>query len=380
MKTAWGIDIGDNSAKAVRLGITEGKASIVEEDHVEYPMCLSNPSAVPKELAFQALDMIRARNRFSKKEPVLFSLNGSDCLTREADFPPCNQSKIGEILRFEARQMIPFPIDEVCWNHFCIGGRIEDKYLMDGKFLIVAAKKDRVKEILDWFPDGFRPTGVQLSNLALYNCFAYNADQDETTGTIGIVSVGSQSTELVIVGVDDAPYSLPYTQTLTRTSFLWHRSIPLGGNHYTRQLAKDFKLTFKKAEHLKINYDYPQSFLDSLDKVTSDLVLEVERSVGFFKNIHHKPLTHLVFAGSGGQPIRLERFAHIAPPFAWESSPFYPGFIKSNQLAAFGLALQGLGVAQISTNLMPSRPKKLRNVFSGLKNLKRFIPRLVFDR
>src|SRR5207245_156941 len=34
---------------------------------------------------------------------------------------------------------------------------------------------------------------------------------------------------------------------------IWQRPIPLGGNHFTRALTKELKLTFAKAEHLKRN-------------------------------------------------------------------------------------------------------------------------------
>jgi hypothetical protein len=34
---------------------------------------------------------------------------------------------------------------------------------------------------------------------------------------------------------------------------IWQRPIPLGGNHFTRALTKEMKLTFAKAEHLKRN-------------------------------------------------------------------------------------------------------------------------------
>src|SRR5437762_11199189 len=70
---------------------------------------------------------------------------------------------------------------------------------------------------------------------------------------------------------------------------IWQRPIPLGGNHFTRALTKDLKLTFAKAEHLKRNaVKSPdlKNVLASLRPVLNDFVGEVQRSLGYFTNTH----------------------------------------------------------------------------------------------
>ncbi len=52
-----------------------------------------------------------------------------------------------------------------------------------------------------------------------------------------IISLGTDATDLVV----------------TNGYRVWQRSIPLGGNHFTKALTKELKLTFAKAEHLKRN-------------------------------------------------------------------------------------------------------------------------------
>src|SRR5207249_3684523 len=70
---------------------------------------------------------------------------------------------------------------------------------------------------------------------------------------------------------------------------IWQRPIPMGGNHFTRALTKDLKLTFAKAEHLKRNaVKSPdlKKILASLKTVLNDFVSEVQRSLGYFTNTH----------------------------------------------------------------------------------------------
>ena len=58
---------------------------------------------------------------------------------------------------------------------------------------------------------------------------------DDPPPSTVILSLGTDATDLVI----------------TNGFRVWQRSIPLGGNHFTKALTKELKLTFAKAEHLK---------------------------------------------------------------------------------------------------------------------------------
>ena len=66
---------------------------------------------------------------------------------------------------------------------------------------------------------------------------------------------------------------------------VWQRSIQIGGSHFTKALTKELKLTFAKAEHLKKNAakaEDPKAVFQAMRPVFSDLVAEVQRSIGFF--------------------------------------------------------------------------------------------------
>ena len=52
-----------------------------------------------------------------------------------------------------------------------------------------------------------------------------------------MLDIGADNTDLII----------------TDGTRIWQRNVPIGGNHFTRALTKELKLTFAKAEHLKRN-------------------------------------------------------------------------------------------------------------------------------
>src|SRR5262249_9746024 len=93
---------------------------------------------------------------------------------------------------------------------------------------------------------------------------------------------------------------------------IWQRPIPLGGNHYTRALTKDLKLTFAKAEHLKRNATKSpelKRILAALKPVLNDFVGEVQRSLGYFTNTHKDAqIDYLVGLGNAFRLPGLQRF------------------------------------------------------------------------
>src|SRR5436305_1932217 len=95
---------------------------------------------------------------------------------------------------------------------------------------------------------------------------------------------------------------------------IWQRPIPLGGNHFTRALTKDLKLTFAKAEHLKRNATKSgaaelKKILASLKPVLNDFVGEVQRSLGYFANTHRDAeVKYLVGLGNAFRLPGLQKF------------------------------------------------------------------------
>src|SRR5262249_36316792 len=152
---------------------------------------------------------------------------------------------------------------------------------------------------------------------------------------------------------------------------IWQRPIPFGGNHFTRALTKDLKLTFAKAEHLKRNATKSpdlKKILAALKPVLNDFVGEVQRSLGYFTNTHRDAnVEYLVGLGNAFRLPGLQRF--LADKLQLEvkkldkmqrlegdvvvGSPIYNENILSFGVA-YGLCLQGMNKTKLSTNLLPS--------------------------
>src|SRR5262249_33170252 len=138
----------------------------------------------------------------------------------------------------------------------------------------------------------------------------------------------------------------------------------------TRAGTKDLKRTFAKAEHLKRNATkspYLKKILAALKPVLNDFVGEVQRSLGYFTNTHRDAnIQYMMGLGNAfrlpglqkflGEKLQLEvRKLQKLDRLVGDEVVNAPVF-NENVLSfavAYGLALQGLKVAKLQTNLLP---------------------------
>jgi len=142
----WGIDIGKCSLKALRCRVSpaDPRKLIAEAfDVVEYPMMLSQPEAEPAELVRAALAEFTARNSLAG-DVVAVSAPGQSGLAKFIKLPPVEAKKIPDIVKYEAGQQIPFPLDQVIWDWQRLASGMEESgFVMDAEVALFAMKRER---------------------------------------------------------------------------------------------------------------------------------------------------------------------------------------------------------------------------------------------
>jgi type IV pilus assembly protein PilM len=348
-KTVWGIDIGQVALKAVKLRNAEGELQVEAFDIIEHSKILSEPDADPKVLIRSALEQFLARNNVSDSL-VAVAVPGQSSFTRFVKLPPVDAKKIPDIVRYEAEQQIPFPIDDVIWRW----QTFVDPDSPDMEVGIFAMKQIDVHDMLDRFTEvGLNVEFVQMAPLALYNFMMYDG-QAATEGATLLADVGADKTDLVVA---DGPR-------------MWTRTIQIGGNNFTEALVKAFKLSFSKAEKLKrtaTTSKYAKQVFQAMRPVFADLVQEIQRSIGFYTATHRDTrFKRIVGLGDGFRLPGLQKFLEqnlnisVVPvdtynkvtPSTTVSAPQFTENVLSLAVA-YGLALQGLGMSAIKTNLLP---------------------------
>src|SRR3954470_20770899 len=349
----WGIDLGQCGLKAIRLENIDGTLTATAFDYVEHPKILSQPDADPDQLTREALDKFLSRNVL-KGDIVAISVPGQSGLARFVKLPPVEEKKITDIVKFEAKQQIPFNLDEVVWDYQKLGSsNVVDGFALETEIGLFAMKRDMVNRYIQHFKDvKVEVHLIQMAPLALCNFIAYDllgrepgAPAPETKpGCVVGLDIGTDSSNLVVTDGGRV---------------IWQRPIPLGGNHFTRAITKDLKLTFAKAEHLKRNATKSpelKKILAAIKPVLNDFVGEVQRSLGYFTNTHRDAqIEYMIGLGNAFRLPGLQRF--LAEKLQLEvrklekmerlagdtvlSAPIYSENILSFAVA-YGLALQGL--------------------------------------
>src|SRR5262245_56550103 len=361
----WGIDLGQCALKAVRLQAIDGQRQATAFDYVEYPKILSQPDADPDQLTREALEQFLSRNSL-KGDQVAIAVPGQSGLARFVKLPPVEEKKIADIVKFEAKQQIPFNLDEVVWDYQKLGAsNVVDGFALETEIGLFAMKRDMVSKYLQHFKDvGVEVHVIQMAPLSLCNFVGYDLlNKDPETPIEGkqpcvvALDLGTDSSNLVVTDGG---------------KIIWQRPIPLGGNHFTRALTKDMKLTFAKAEHLKRNATKSgaaelKKILASLKPVLNDFVGEVQRSLGYFTNTHRDAqIEYMIGLGNAFRLPGMQRF--LAEKLQLEvrklekmnrisgdvvvASPIFNENILSFGVA-YGLCLQGMQKGRLVTNLLP---------------------------
>lgn len=363
--SVWGIEIGQSALKALRCRLDGDQVVAEAFDYIEYPKILSQPESDPETMVREALDTFVNRNDL-KHAKVCLSVPGQSGLAKFFKPPPVELKKIPDIVKYEARQQIPFDLNDVIWDYqLMAGGEISDGFALESEVGLFAMKRDAVYRALKPLQVAdIEVDMLQLAPLSIYNMVTFDkklaADQETSydsehppKSTV-VLAMGTDATDLIV----------------TNGYRVWQRSMPLGGNHFTRQLTKDLKLTFAKAEHLKRNAmeaDDPKLIFQAMRPVFNDLVTEVQRSMGFFRSINKKAeIGSILMLGNSVKLPGLAQYlsknlameVDVLDSFALlNGSEVTDAAAFKDHIAAFGpvygLCLQGLGLGPISTNLVP---------------------------
>ena len=350
-KSAWGIEIGAHAIKAVRLERSGDEAVITDFACIPHNKPLTTPDLDVAEMTRLTMGQLVASKNLEDQK-VVISVPGHSALARFAKLPPVEPKMIPNIVKFEAVQQIPFPIEEVEWDYQTFASPDNPEVEVG----IFAITKERIDERLKLYAEyGIRPEIVTLGPLAVFNAVSYDLALESEHKPVVVLDIGTQASDVIIAD----------------NSRCWIRTFPLGGTHFTETLLTAFQISYGKADRLKAESatsKYARQMMQAMRPVFGDLVQEVQRSIGHYQTNHREsPLATVLAVGSTfripglrkflGQQLsleinRMDEFKRIRIE-GREAADFLANSI--NFVTSYGLALQGIGLSRISINLAPVR-------------------------
>lgn len=348
---AWGLEVGSGAIKALKLERDGDTLRVADFVVLPHKKVLSTPELNRDDAVAVALGAFMSQYRDALRgATVAVSVPDHSAFARFAKLPPVEKKGIANLVKFEAVQQIPFPIDEVEWDYQTFASDDSPEVEVG----IFAMTKGKAAELLAQYGEqGLVPDVITLSPLAAYNAIAYDLSfTNQTPGTV-ILDIGTTATDLIIAD----------------SGKLWIRTFPLGGHNFTEAVSATFKIPYGKAEKLKREAEtskYKRHLFQAMKPVLQELVQDVQRSISYYKDTHPEAkISRVIVCGStvkllGLRKIlsqqlqlevyKLERFKRPQIDGAGGAD-----FEAATPLlaTAYGLALQGLGLQTINANLMP---------------------------
>ena len=264
-----------------------------------------------------------AENNFTARD-VRLSLTAQNSFQRLSKLPPMlgNRASISKIVEYEARQTVPYSMNEVEWGYQLIyhqwvettsktveDGSVEEVKADRSEYeaLFIAMKTEEITPYTDVIEaSGRKVLSVDIAPVALFNA-AKAAQQVGDDECVLLINIGGGVSSLMISDRNRA----------------FMRSIPIGGATITNQIAKEFGISVEEAEELKLRhgfvalggaYEDPESELAAtISKVARTVMTrlhgEVSRSINVWRAQHggSQP-TRVLLSGGGSTMLYVTDF------------------------------------------------------------------------
>lgn len=354
------VDIGQQQIKVLQLKKGgKGEISVLKAGKIPIPIA---PGAEQEEFYQKVSETlpILLQQLGIKEKRAIISLPGRAAFTRRLQVPIVRGRQLDRIIRYEARQHIPFPLEQINMD-YQVSKAEGDVPELDVN--LVAVRKE--------FSDGYsqalkkckiRSDVIEAAPLSIYNAYASSPQRDVNEVT-AIICIGASSLDIVIEQ-DGAMQFM--------------RSAPVAGNQLTSMLAKELQIPAEQAEELKkkaaSQYENEGDF--SAEKVSSILekgferiVTEIRKSFDFYvSQTQAQPVTRILICGGTaymegvnefledrlGVPVNVletENIENISIPEEYKS-------IVKNEPVLIGMALRAADRAVCSLSFSPAQIKE----------------------
>jgi len=358
-KVVWGIDIGETAVRAVKMKVGKADAQVLVLDMISRSGRAEGYSYVDKEEQIRhALATLVKRHKFGSAK-VAMSVPGAS-FDRFISLPAVSMKQVPQIVRYEARQQIPFPLEEVAWDYQLASDRPRPGEGLE--VALFAIKTQLIEQALANLSAA--KLGVDIigmGHLALYNFLRFDRQID--SGTM-IIDVGAANTDIVILA--DGNFRV--------------RSVPIAGEAVTKMLQQKFGVSNEEAEELKKKASQskqPDKLFLVMKPTFEKLLGEIHKTIGYYKqqfktlkidqaflvgeSFKLQPLVALFAESLGCKVSVLSSFDRTALAPAASTSEHAANL--ASFVPAMGLALQAAGVGPITINVLPDEVKAQRELW-----------------
>ena len=314
-----------------------------------------------------------SENGFKAKR-VNLSISAQSSFLRFVKLPPVGEeeSRVRQIVEYEAKQNVPFPIEEVIWDYQLIKSA-ETEAENEIEVVFVVVKNDLIKQMTQIIEDAGKEIAlIEVAPTACFNSARANGIGESDCEMI--LNIGSRCSSLIFI--DSGRFFV--------------RTIPIAGYSITQQISKEFGIPFADAEEMKRRhgfvalggaYEEPDSEVAAtVSKIVRNVMTrlhgEINRSINVYRSQQKgkKPSKLWLTGGSSvmaftprffSEKLRIPvdyfnafQVVSLSPEIDKESL----GDLAHMYSEVIGLGLRFITVCPIEISLIPESLKRLHEL------------------
>lgn len=265
-----GVDISSTAVKLLQLSQSGGRYRV---DHYAVeplpPNAVVEKNIVEVEAVGDAIKRALARSG-SKVKHAAAAVAGSAVITKVIPVQGnLSEDELEDQVEFEARQYIPYPIEEVSLDFEVLGPVPGNPELVN---VLLAASRTENVEIRQSALDlaGLAPKVIEVEAFAMENAYQLIADQlaVQKDALVALVDVGATMTNLNV---------------LRNQRSIYTREQVFGGKQLTDEVVRRFGLSYEEAGLAKRQGGLPESYeVEVLEPFKEAMVQQISRLLQFF--------------------------------------------------------------------------------------------------
>ncbi len=212
-------------------------------------------------------------------------VSGQQVFMRFIKLPAIDMDDLAEQVGFEAQQHIPFPLEDIIYSYQELASREEG----EREVLLVAIKKDVLDNLNTQVESSsLKTSSVDCAITSLYNAFRANYDEDEP---VMILDIGAKTTDIIFAEEDR----------------FFTRSVTAAGAFVTNSIAREFNMSFREAEQLKIEegvVSLGNGYTDSMTEQEAALATIIRTAMGRLSSEVQRTINHYRAQYKGTPPTK----------------------------------------------------------------------------
>ncbi len=213
-------------------------------------------------------------------------VSGQQVFMRFIKLPDIEIDNLAEQVGFEAQQHIPFPLEEIVYDFQELANRGEG----EREVLLVAIKKDVLDNLNSQVVgSGLKTDTVDCSITSLYN--AFRASYPNELEPVMILDIGAKTTDIIFA----------------EEGRFFTRSVTAAGAFITNAIAREYGMSFRDAERLKIergSISLGNGHTDSMDEQDAALATTIRTAMGRLSSEVQRTINHYRAQYKGNPPTK----------------------------------------------------------------------------